>query len=173
MYSGQFEKLSSVIFVLAWVAVFACGVPLSVPFTPPQAARRVPALEKVSPAAPSRRSPCRRDSRPSTSCSKKRSSSRSRSGIYGLLLGDEDRVDWVPGEQHLATRTERIRSLSRAVLLDGGELLPAGCVDDVLDRGAEEARDLDAAAQVVDPLGRAHLGGQQRDLLGADADAQR
>src|SRR3954447_18516122 len=102
------------------MAVFACVAavvfgPLSlVPFTSPQAASSVPALESVSPAAPSLRMSCRRDTRPSTSCSKNRSSSRSDSGIY-WLLGYEYRMGWVPGKGHLAAGPDRLGLRTEAV----------------------------------------------------------
>src|SRR3954452_10121960 len=111
-------------------SVAACfvGPPLSVPFTPPHAARSAPALDIVSPAAPSRRISCRRETRPSATCSKKRSSSR-RSGsvIYGLL-GDENGVGGVPRDGHFTAGADRLGLCSEAVLFHGGELLPAGCV---------------------------------------------
>src|SRR3954470_898178 len=111
-----------------------------VPLTPPHAASSAPALEKVRPAAPRRAMTCRRERRPSTSSSKNRSSERSGSGMH-LSLGDEDGMGGVPGEQHLATRAERVGSLAETVLLHGGELLAARGVHHVLDRGAEEAGD--------------------------------
>src|SRR5919112_1521591 len=121
------------------MAVFACvavvfeGPPLSVPSTPPHAASSVPALESVRPAAPRRRMSWRRDTRPSTSCSKKRSRSRSVSGMRCLLGGYENRVGWVPGERHLTPGADRLGLGPEAVLLYGGELLAAGGVHDVLD----------------------------------------
>src|SRR4051812_8474799 len=158
------------------MAVFACVAavvfgPLSfVPFTSPQAASSVPALDSVSPAAPSLRMSWRRDTRPSTSCSKNRSSSRSCSGIY-WLLGDEYRMCWVPGECHIAAGPDRVGLRAEAVLLDGGELLAAGGVHHVLDRGAEEARYLDAPFERVRAGGSVGTGRDQRELLGPHAHA--
>src|SRR3954464_6189779 len=108
-----------------WVAAVVFGPFWLVPFTPPHAASRVPALDIVRPAAPRRRISWRRDTRPSTTCSKKRSSSRSDSGIDGLL-GDEYRVGGVPGYGHFSAGPDRVGLRSEAILLDGGELLPAG-----------------------------------------------
>src|SRR5437764_3475498 len=96
--------------VFGWVAVLATVPVLFVPFTPPQAASSVPALDMVRPAAPRRASTWRRDSRPSTSSSKNRSSERSGSGMHASL-GDEDRMGGVPGEQHLAAGPERVGTL--------------------------------------------------------------
>src|SRR3954465_8001413 len=160
------------------MAVFACVAavvfgPLSlVPFPAPQAASSVPALESVSPAAPSLRMSWRRDTRPSTSCSKKRSSSRSGSGIW-WLLGDEYRVGGVPGKGHLAAGPDRVGLRTEAILLYGGELLPAGSVHHVLDRGAEEACELHAALERIRARGCVGARGDQRELLGAHADAHR
>src|SRR5919112_2944758 len=157
------------------MAVFACvavvfeGPPLSVPSTPPHAASSVPALDSVRPAAPRRLTSWRRDTRPSTSCSKKRSRSRSGSGMRCLLGGYENRVGWVPCEGHLATWADRLGLRPEAVLADGRELLAAEGVDYVLDGGAEEARDLDAAAQRVGAVRRVDAGRDQRQLLGAHA----
>src|SRR5215210_5438722 len=125
--------------VFAWFAVVFEGPPLSVPSTPPHAASSVPALDSVRPAAPSRLTSWRRDTRPSTSCSKKRSRSRSGSGICCLLGGYEYRVGWVPRERHLATGADGLGLRPEAVLLHGGELLAAGGVDDVLDGRPKEA----------------------------------
>src|SRR4051794_33461183 len=159
------------------MAVFGCvaavfvGPPLSVPFTPPQAASSVPALDSVSPAAPRRFTSSRRETRPSTTRSKNRSSSRSGSGIRLLLLGYEYRVCGVPCDRHVAAGTDRFGLRAETVLLDGGELLPARRVHHVLDRGAEEAGYLHAAAQRVGAARDLHAGGHQRELLGAHAHA--
>src|SRR3954469_12953439 len=158
--------------VFAWVADVVFG-PLSlVPFTPPHAASRVPALDIVSPAAPSLRISWRRDTRPSSSCSKNRSSSRSGSGINGLL-GDEYRVGWIPGKCHIAAGPDRVGLRAEAVLLDGGELLAARGMHHVLDRGAEEARDLHAPLQRVRARGGVGARRDERELLGAHAHAHR
>src|SRR5215208_144000 len=141
---------------------------LFVPSTPPQAASSVPALDIVSPAAPSRRRTWRRERRPSTSCSKKRSSSRSGSGML-LLLGDDNRMGWVPGEQDVAAGPHRLGLGAPPVLLDRGELLATGGVHDVLDRGPEEAGQLDPPAQDVHAARWLDVGRQQRELLRADS----
>src|SRR3954447_1611441 len=159
--------------VLGWLAEDLAGPPWSVPLPPPHAARSVPALDSVRPAAPSRFTSSRRDTRPSTTRSKNRSSSRSGSGIGGLLLCYEDRVGWVPCKGHVAAGPDRLGLRSEAILLDGGELLAAGRVHHVLDRGAEEARYLDAAAKRVRAARRVDPGGHERQLLGTYAHSHR
>src|SRR5215216_4014253 len=107
--------------VFGWLPLAALPAPfLFVPSTPPHAASSVPALDIVSPAAPSLRSTWRRDRRPSTSSSKNRSSERSRSGMC-CLLGDENRVRGIPGELHVAAGADRVRGVPADVLLHGGE----------------------------------------------------
>src|SRR4051794_17732596 len=89
---------------------------------------------------------------------------RSWSGIG--LLGDDESVLGGPGEEHVLTWAEG--GVRAAVLLDDGELLAAGGLHEVLDRGPEERGKRELTPQDVGAR-RGRPGGRepQRDLLGA------
>src|SRR4051794_4914830 len=112
MYSGQLEKSSWVIGVLAWLT--PAGVPAALPvlwfspLMPPHAARNAEAPDTVSPVAPRRRMNSRRDwIVPLAISSNRRSRARS-SGICGFPLAVYDEgVLRPPGQLDLAARAQR------------------------------------------------------------------
>src|SRR3712207_9498857 len=72
--------------------------------------------------------------------------------MRGLPLVDDKGVLGLPGDKDVAPGPDR-RGVTPRVLLDDRQLLASGRPNHVLNRYAEELRDLDAAVQDVAALG--------------------
>ena len=134
-----------------------------------RAARRAP--DSASPVEPARPTNRRRDRRSSAS---RRSSARLEGTHPAMrgLLGDDEGVLRVPGEQDVAARPERLAARSpRRSARSTVSSSPPGARIRYWSETPRKAATLDLAAQDVGARGRSWPAGDERELLRADADA--
>src|SRR6478609_7296492 len=173
MYSGQLENVQSPIGTLGWLTAVDAFLPELSPFTPPHAARKADPGPRSRPAPARWRMNCRREcSLPSSI----RSTMPSMSSlmICWLLSLDDERVNGIPGERHVAARADGIGAVAVPVWRDHGQLAAGLRLDLILDRDPQVARDRDTAMDDIAGGGRG-LGTRavRRDLelLGAHSDS--